>query len=268
MDELPPTLSLPKVVHARIQIGGSPGSYVDREYVLDYCEKGEVDFRLETKLYRIVPGTALLLPPHLPHALSHIRDANQQYVLVHFRLPSETTLLRAFPRVAHFSREDAAQVSQRLHALLREWSARKPGSELTVSGILIEVLGLFWRNSEKSIEPVEVVSKAWRNIERVLPWIHRKAHEPLSIEEMSTRAGLSPAYFSKAFKEYTGNSPHAYLNSVRIEHACQLLTNVDLNVTEVAIRVGYPSVFAFSKTFRKFTGMSPSKWVEANLTNI
>jgi len=265
VDDPSPNLLLPQVIHARLQVGGSVGSYIDREYVLDFCEKGEVDFRLETKLYRVVAGSALLLPPHLPHALSYVRDKNQQYVLIHFRLPPEATMLRSFPLVVQFNRADTALISQRLHVLLSEWAARKPGYEMIVSAILMEVLGRFWRNSAAGIQPVEAASKAWRNIERVIPWIHRHAHEPISIEMMSERAGLSRTYFCKAFREYTGASPHQYLNGVRIEHARQLLTNAELNCTEVALRVGYTTVAAFSKTFRKFVGVYPSRWVEANM---
>jgi AraC-like DNA-binding protein len=261
-----PQLYLPKIVHARIQTGGSIGSYVDREYCLDYCEKGEVDFRLETKLYRMGPGTALLLPPHLPHALSAIRDANQKYLLVHFRLPPEATLLRSFPMIVQFKGADAALMARRMHVLLDEWSARKPGYDLVATGILIEVLGHFWRNAGAGVIPVQSASKAWRNIERVIPWIHRNASEPLTIETMSERAGLSPAYFCRAFKEYTGRSPHNYVNGVRVENARQLLTDAELNCTEVATRVGFPSVAAFSKTFRRFVGLSPSRWVDATLT--
>ena len=263
-----PNMFLPKVVRAGVQIGGTVGSYIDREYVLDLCEKGEVDFRLETKLYRIVPGSALLLPPHLPHALSYIRNKNQRYILVHFRLPPEATLLRSFPMVVQFNRKETRLLSQRLHTLLNEWNARRPGYELIVSAIVVEVLGHFWRHSGAGIQPVEAASKAWRNIERVIPWIHRNAHEPISIEMMSERAGLSRTYFCTAFKEYTGAAPHHYLNGVRIEHARQLLTNAELNCTEVALRVGYPTVAAFSKTFRKFAGISPSRWVEANLSRM
>ena len=268
MAELPANLALPRIVHARCQVGGGPGSYVDREYVLQYCEKGAVDFRLENRVYRLDAGTALLMPPHLPHALCAVRDANQQYVIVHFRLPVESTLLRAFPLAVKFRRADTARVSQRLHALLGEWGARRPGYDLIVSGILIEVLGMLWRNNAAHVQPTAQVSKAWRNIERVIPWMHQHSREALSIDAMSVRAGLSPAYFCKAFKEYTGRSPHNYLNGIRVENARQLLCDADLNCTEVGDRVGFPSVAAFSKVFRKTVGVSPSKWVKQHLSQL
>jgi len=85
---------------------------------------------------------------------------------------------------------------------------------------------------------------------------------------MCAKAGLSPAYFCKAFKEYTGRSPHNYLNSIRVENARQLLCDAELNCTEVGERVGFPSVAAFSKIFRKTVGMSPSHWVEEYLARV
>jgi AraC-like DNA-binding protein len=268
MADLPANLVLPKIVHARCQIGGGRGSYVDREYVLQYCEKGAVDFRLEARVYRLDAGTALLMPPHLPHASCAIRDADQQYVIVHFKLPTESTLLQSFPLAVKFGRAEAARLSERLHVLLSEWGARRPGYDLIVSGILIEVLGMIWRNNAADVKPTPHASKAWRNIERVKPWMHQHTRETLSIDAMSYRAGLSPAYFCKAFKEYTGRSPHNYLNGIRVENARQLLCNADLNCTEVGDRVGFTSVAAFSKVFRKIVGVSPSKWVEQYLSRL
>jgi AraC-like DNA-binding protein len=268
MDNIPPNLCLPKLVHARSQQGGQIASYVDREFVFQYCERGEVDFRLETRVYRMTPGVALLMPPHLPHALTVIRDANQKYVVIHFKLPPESTLLQPFPMAIRFPAAAAKVVSARLQALLREWDVRGPGYDLVVSGIMVEILGLFWRHSAAGVQPTPVASKAWRNVERVIPWMHQHFREPLSIDEMSRRATLSPAYFCKAFKEYTGRSPHNYLNGVRVEKARQLLCDAELNCSEVADRTGFPTVTAFSKVFKKTVGVSPSKWVEENLLHL
>ena len=265
MSTVPANLHLPKIVHARCQIGGRIASYVDREYVFMYCEKGEVDFRIEARSYRMIPGVVLLMAPHLPHALSAIRDADQQYIVTHFKLPPESTLLRSFPMAVQIARKDRAFMSERLHELVKEWTERRTGYDLLVSGLMIEVLGMVWRHSVTSVQPVAVVSKAWRNIEGVIPWIHQRSRESLSIDEMAAKAGLSPAYFCKAFKEYTGRSPHNYLNSIRVENARQLLCDAELNCTEVGERVGFPTVAAFSKVFRKVVGMSPSRWVDEYL---
>lgn len=268
MDTIPPNLCLPKLVHARSQVGGQVASYVDREFVFQYCERGEVDFRLETRVYRMTSGVALLMPPHLPHALTSIRDAKQKYVVIHFKLPPESSLLQSFPMAIRFPPAVARVVTKRLHDLLREWTARGPGYELVVAGVMVEILGLFWRHSGEGVRPTPVASKAWRNIEQVIPWMHQHFNEPLSIDEMSRRAALSPAYFCKAFKEYTGRSPHNYLNGVRIEKARQMLCEAELNCSEVAERAGYPTVAAFSKIFKKTVGVSPSRWVEENLLHV
>jgi AraC-like DNA-binding protein len=268
MREILPNLVFPKIVHARTQHGGRINSYVDREYVFQYCERGEVDFRLETRVYRMTAGVALLMPPHLPHALTMIRDAHQKYVIIHFKLPDESTLLHPFPLAIRFPRKDARAAEKLMHQLVHEWSTRAAGFDLIISGLMVQILGLFWRNSEAGVAPRPVASKAWRSVERVIPWMHQNFRDSISIEEMSRRAALSPAYFCKAFKEYTGRSPHNYLTGVRIEKARQLLCDAELNCSEVADRVGYPTVAAFSKAFKQTIGVSPSNWVEENLLHL
>lgn len=260
--------SQPRLVHARRQRGSVSGAYVDPEYVFQYCEAGEADFRLESRSYRIGPGCAMLMPPHLPHAIRPTSDRGEQYVVIHLALPPEAGLLQAFPLVVQFTEAEAQRVSGRCDELLAEWQTRAAGWELIAGGILSEILGRYWRSRAAGPTPVETPSKAWRNVESAIAWMHENHRRPMTIPQLSQFAGLSPAYFCKAFKEYTGRSPHHYLNGIRIEKARQLLCDSELNCTEVGRLVGFPNVAIFSKVFRQHAGRSPSQWVDDYLSQI
>jgi AraC-like DNA-binding protein len=52
-----------------------------------------------------------------------------------------------------------------------------------------------------------------------------------------------------------------HLRRLRIEHACEALDSGRMNVTEVALEVGYQSLSHFAKAFRDETGRSPSEWL-------
>ena len=62
------------------------------------------------------------------------------------------------------------------------------------------------------------------------------------------------------FKEQTGYPPLQYINKLRIERAKQLLADAGLSVSECAETLGFTDVNYFSRLFRKFTGVSPSKY--------
>lgn len=90
-----------------------------------------------------------------------------------------------------------------------------------------------------------------------------------SSPELSTRlvadfVGLSPNYFSNAFKQYAGTTFIKYLTNYRISRARELLRTTDCSVAEVAGRVGYDNVNYFSAVFHRATGMPPLAYKEGD----
>jgi len=89
-------------------------------------------------------------------------------------------------------------------------------------------------------------------------FIDANFHRDISLEEVSRETGLSPQYFSRFFKEETGENFIDYLTRIRITEAIKLLKNQKLSVKEVSYQVGYNDPNYFSKIFKKITGLSPS----------
>lgn len=82
----------------------------------------------------------------------------------------------------------------------------------------------------------------------------------LSLQEVSNAVGLSRTYFSKAFKEMTGEKYWDYLSAYRIEKAKELLCSTNLGQAEISEKVGYGSEFHFSRKFKEIVGISPNKF--------
>ena len=71
---------------------------------------------------------------------------------------------------------------------------------------------------------------------------------------------MAPTYFSAVFKKFNGISPWDYITIKRVEKAKEMLCTESAKVSDIAISVGYPDVFRFSKMFRQYVGMSPSAY--------
>jgi AraC-like DNA-binding protein len=71
---------------------------------------------------------------------------------------------------------------------------------------------------------------------------------------------MSPAHFSRRFREEYGETPYGYLLTRRIERAKALLRRGDLNVTEVCVAVGWKSLGSFSARFAEIVGETPSAY--------
>ncbi len=89
--------------------------------------------------------------------------------------------------------------------------------------------------------------------------MHLRTHfaERISISELADESDLSVRQFERRFRRATGSSPQAYLRRHRIEAAKNLLAATNLNIAEIALRVGYQDPGYFSCLFRRAMTVSP-----------
>lgn len=85
----------------------------------------------------------------------------------------------------------------------------------------------------------------------------------LSLNMVAEEIGVNPSYLSYIFKKEYGFSLSRYVIQVRMEQAKRLIesdTKERLSVLELAGKVGYTDEYYFSKSFKNYYGISPSKW--------
>lgn len=90
--------------------------------------------------------------------------------------------------------------------------------------------------------------------------------EPLDVATLARIAHVSPAHFSRLFRDTFGETPHRYLQRRRVERAMFLLRETSRSVTDVCLLVGFTSLGTFSRTFRQIVGLSPSEFRERSVS--
>ncbi len=103
-------------------------------------------------------------------------------------------------------------------------------------------------------------SKRKKPIDAAKAYMERAYAEPISMESVAERVGVSPAHFSKIFKVETSVGFTEYLAEIRMNAAKKLLAETQKPVSQVAIEVGYPDEKYFSKRFKKLVGLKPSEY--------
>ncbi len=90
--------------------------------------------------------------------------------------------------------------------------------------------------------------------------IHSNPEHRWTVRALASRVGMSRSSFAAQFRSAVGEAPLQHLIKCRVDKACQLLAANGVSLAEVATRVGYESDAAFSKVFKRCTGMAPGAY--------
>ncbi|KQQ79779.1 AraC family transcriptional regulator [Aureimonas sp. Leaf324] len=98
-------------------------------------------------------------------------------------------------------------------------------------------------------------------INEALAFINRHLTEEFSERDLAAISGRSPSTFSRAFRRHTGMTLVSYVNRLRINLACQLLTSDPTRaITDICFAAGYNNVSNFNRQFLLQKGMTPTRF--------
>ena len=101
-------------------------------------------------------------------------------------------------------------------------------------------------------------------LQQVIEYIEAYLDCDLSLKELSNVVQMSPHYFSKLFKQSTGNTPHQYVIKCRIERAKYLIRQGELSLAEIATRVGFVDQSHLHRHFKRLVGVTPKTFLQSN----
>lgn len=99
-----------------------------------------------------------------------------------------------------------------------------------------------------------------QNIAFIKQYIDEHWDQNLSLQMLAQMVYLHPDYVSKLFKQDYGINITKYINSVRVEHAKDLLISTDKKSQEIALSVGFESAIYFGRVFKQETGHTPMEF--------
>lgn len=97
-------------------------------------------------------------------------------------------------------------------------------------------------------------------IEMSQQYIRNNFDKDISLDDVSRAVNISPYYFSKIFKEGTGENFIEYLTGIRIEKAKELLSTTEYSMKEICTMCGYSDPNYFSRSFKKNVGVTPTEY--------
>jgi AraC-like DNA-binding protein len=171
-------------------------------------------------------------------------------------------LLSVLPKLLHLKLDQSRSLAFQSVLELLALETERPGlgSEAVVSR-LFELLFVHALRAY-SAQPQEL-ARGWlaalsdRQLALSLEAMHANFAANWTVEGLARTAGMSRSAFASRFKSVVGQAPLEYLTAWRVHRAVRLLQQRNVSISEVAERVGYESVAAFSRIFKRETGLAP-----------
>jgi transcriptional regulator GlxA family with amidase domain len=97
-------------------------------------------------------------------------------------------------------------------------------------------------------------------IRKTEEYLQQHFDSDISIDRLAERAGMGPRNFIRRFKAATGRVPGAYVQTLRVSAAKELLENGASSIQAVSSKIGYDDIGFFRNLFKRHTGMTPGEY--------
>lgn len=253
--------------------------------------RGEGRLTVGNQTRHMRAGDAILLPYGSPHLMESLVEWGQVLPVAHrfngtlteMRTGSESDALEMLCGEFYFGphvswlfareselihlhtdeREDCPELGILLNVLVRESLAEHPGGSAIVRSLGDTLLVLLFRTLLGAEEPPEGLLRLMGD-ERLMPAVLAvlaTPEQPWTMESMAARAFLSRATFARHFARAYHLTPQAWLTQLRMAMAARLLhQDRQARLDVIAERSGFQSLASFSKTFKKYYGLTPGEW--------
>lgn len=144
--------------------------------------------------------------------------------------------------------------------MIKELQLCRKGYEMLLTLLFREFLTLIGRNRDN---PHITRTSAEQEVNNALRYFNEHYAAPIKVDDYAAAHFMSPCWFIRSFRHYTGITPLQYLISLRMTNARELLTNQSYSIAEVARMVGYDDPLYFSRIFKRYVGVSPKDYRKA-----
>lgn len=236
--------------------------------------QGHCYVTIEEQVEKLDTGDLIFIGPGIDHTLSSHRQQSPNENIsdntlllcgsCQFEQDTLTPLKDIFPEVTIVKAKELQKhpwLKGTFEQLSAEYMAQNPGTEIIVNKltevVLVELIRINFGRQEQSSFLLALNDK---RISKSLQLLHGSPQKPWTIEQLASEIGMSRAAFAKRFNDMVGQPMFGYLSQLRIQKAKELLKSTSLAVDDIALRIGYESERAFTKTFGKYVGLTPKQY--------
>lgn len=245
------------------------------EIELVYVNGGTGKRQIGSHISHYTNGDLILIGSNLPHCgFTDKFTGNKSEIVIQFQPEFINSLTANKPEMHHisllierskfglaFTGKTKANIGSRIHKLGEQQGFERFLGLLSILHELqgseeYQILNATGYSMQANVEDNERINRIFN---------HVKTHfqEAIALDDMAAMAGMTTPSFCRYFKKMSGKTFTTFVNEYRLVHASKLLSENTLSITEICFESGFNNFSYFNKSFKKFTGKTPSDYRNA-----
>ena len=221
---------------------------------LGYLLSGSSEIYLEGQKYYMKQGDFFVVFPNQIHRYDHSKDLTARMIIFSPELiPEFRNIFSKQIPISPVISECEPSAKQLLDFFYSEYETASPE---VIRGLILAFTGILFRNVKfESLSNYNIST-----LKNVLIFCNEHYTEPITIDDVAASLHISRSHIAHIFKDKLNTTFSRYISKKRVDHACSILKNSTLNVTESAFISGFDSVRTFNRIFLKYTGLTPREY--------
>lgn len=239
------------------------------------CHYGEGGVVIEDRYYPFREMPITVIPPNIPH--DH-RTTGEKSFWEWLYIDVDNVLEEMYPNDRMLAgkirneiyrnafciqRSEQPVLASLLDAIIKEAGEKRYLYRESIKGLLHSFIVELLRISKCS-QDLRRVEQNTLIIAAAIEYVEKHYREDVKISAMAAVCNISESYFRKLFSECMGMHPLDFLNLIRIQKACELMTKTDHSIENISYELGYGNVSTFIRNFRKILGTTPYQWKKSS----
>lgn len=239
--------------------------------VLIYCVKGTGWYQVGEQKFQVGENQFFILPASTPHAYGSYASDPWTIYWIHFKgihssIYTQGNLTPHDIKASINSRiGDRNQIFEEIfNTLYNGYSLenlRYVTSMLHYYLASMQYIQQFRRAPHKKEENCQDGESI---INAVIHYMNENLERKITLQEIAAYAGYSVSYISSLFKQHKQQSPINYLNKLKIDKSCEILSSSNIKICQLCHKVGIDDPYYFSRLFTRLTGVSPTEYQRLN----
>ncbi|GMQ58517.1 AraC family transcriptional regulator [Vallitalea sediminicola] len=233
--------------------------HYSHEYI--YVKKGSIKYWCDGQEFIVQEGDFYFIQPGQKHREISYREPIE-FRYLKFRYNNNKKIEDPSLQII---RNVDKNVIELIEKILLELENQQSGAKQIVEAIILE---LIWsvRRILNIVDDFNPNKFGYKNtlVKKAVEYIKLNKFQKLTVKQIADSCNVSPDYLSHIFKDITELTLLQFIESIRMNEAMSMIINSDLNINQIAYKLGYNDSLYFSKKFKKSFGMSPSNYRKQN----